>query len=279
MKHLTIRQFTEQYPNEKRFTVFRVSDKYSFTVKEIREHTVILNTKVNLEVSKDDLSYLVHETNLGLDFTLPKVFRYVPSELDKPVISINFRKEITTRLHNEAVFVFGRIIKETFYPFKLGEKTPDFNDKIIEVTYDYDFDPITKEAVYRLETIKWFNELGEVCATKELKKLYNAHLGMVEAKRRRANIIQDIKTTLDRKSKSTGDGQATAGLIGELKDAIYLYEEYGSYLILQVVEQSTNPLLEVMVSDTLNIRNWLKTKLNFVQVEQQNPNLYKGSLL
>ncbi len=282
INYMSIRDFVNDNPTAKRFKVFRVFDGYMFTVKQVKADTVILNTDVNLEISQDDENYKVHESTFGLDYTLPKIFRYAPDALYKPVQSLNFRKELNTRLHSKKHWAFGRIIKECFYPFAEDLRTPVMDDMILCITFDYEFNELTKEVVYRNEVISWLNELGEVVHQKNQPKIYVGHEGMKEAQTRRTNIINDLKHDLDSLSKGSGSTEvqiATQELIAAIDPYINLYILYGSFALVSFVQSHQNILLDNQVAPGVTVRMLMISKLDFLTVEAQNPDLYKGSKL
>jgi hypothetical protein len=282
ISYLSIRDFVNENPNVSRFRVFRISDSYMFTVKEVKQDTVILNTHVNIEVSQDSTEYKVHESNFGLDYTTPKIFRYAPDSLDKPVQSLNIKKELNTRLHNKTTWVFGRILKEEFYPFKEDLRAVDYDDLIADFTYDYEFHPLTREVVYRLEIDTWYDEYGNVVKTKPQPKIYEGHKGMSEAQTRRSNIINDLKHNLDSMSKGSGSSEiieATQSLIIAIDPYINMYIKYGSYEIVHFIESHENLLLSNEVAPNLTVRIFMTSKLDFLSAESENQNLYKGSML
>lgn len=282
ISYMTIAEYVEQYPDSGKFKVFRVFDGYIFTVKEVRESTVVLNTSVNLEVSIDSQEYMVHEAMFGLDYDLPKIFRYAPDALDKPVQSLNIKKELNTRLHNKKTWMFGRLLKESFYPFGEDLKTIDESDLIVQITYDYEFNLVTKEVNYRLEKIIWFNEKDEVAHVKNQPKSYVGHEGMKEAETRRSNIINDLKHDLDSMSKGSGSSEiiaATQSLIGAIDPYINLYIKYGSFALVSFIQAHNNILLDNLIAPSLTVRQYMISKVDFLSVESVNGDLYKGSLL
>lgn len=282
INYISIRQFILENPNEKKFKVFRVFDGYVFTVKEVLENTVILNTKVNIEISQDDDSFKVHESMFGLDYSLPKIFDYSPDSLDKPVYSLNFRKELTGRLHSEKYWAYGRLLMECFHPFSEDLRTVDYTDLILKITNDYEFDPQTREVVYRMQMIKWMNHLGEVVNEKPQPKIYTGPEGMKEAETRRSNIVHVLKHDLDKLSKGSGSVeliQATQALIGAIDPYINLYIKYGSFAIIDFLNASQNALLFSEIAPSYTVKMYMVSKIDFRTPEATNPNLYKGSQL
>jgi len=277
----TIRQYIEANPNEKTFRVFRVSDGYKFKVKEINKEneTVLLNTNVHLVVPYDSDIYLVDEVSLGKDFSQAKILRYVPTDLNKDVRAINVKKELITRLHSHKTWVFGRILKETFHPFAEDLKTPIMGDIIHSKTYDYEFDPNTFETIYRLEHMKWFNELGEVSHEKLQPKVYEGHEGMAEAKRRRANIIDQLKSDVQKLGGATGSSNDVNDFIGRNNTLIGLYIEYGRFELIQSIMADTANFLSALVAPGITVKMYMISKLDFITAEQGTADLYKGSLL
>jgi len=280
--HISIRQFIENNPNVLRFNVFRVSDNYLFKVKEIKENTVVLNTDVNLEISQDDESHMVHPSSYGIDIEEAKIFRFIPSELDKPAISVDFRKEITTRLQPVETWVFGRIIKEKFYPFLPDNRNLDESDLILEITYDYEFDEVTNEVIYRMENLVIYNEKDEIYDQKPQPKIYHEHQGMEEAERRRKNITNKLKNFISKLSGSSEESaQAVQNFISDISLMQSNYVVYGDYSLVDfITNDTTHPILRGNVPGTdMSIKDFLISKLDYLTAENNDPDLYKGSLL
>lgn len=283
--YLTIREFVNQFPIEKTFIVFRIFDGYQFKVKQINDDTVILNTDVNLEISQDDDAYLVHESSLGLDYDMAMINEYAPSELNKPVVSLNYKKELRSRLHNEVTWLYGRILKEQFYPFNDDLTTVNYDKLIVESIYDYTFKS-NREVESRIEVTKWYNYKGEVCEEKYQPKLYKGFEGMREARRRRANIIDGLKHDINQVTSTTeGGGIDVSGFIGSNAAFIGLYIDYGEFnFINSITNDTVNLFLNNELAPGLTARMYMISKLNFLIYEKDSngdykDDIYKGSLL
>jgi len=269
------------HPEIDRFLVYRVSDEYTFYVKEIKDETIVLNHDVNIEINKSDPGFRVHPSSIGKDWNDPKVKRYVQGVVEeKECCSIDLKKEITTRLHEEPTFLFGRILNFRYYPYLEDNETPDMTDLIAEKIFDYTKFAPNREVLNRLEHVRFYNEKGELCDEKTLPKKYVGHQGMAEAKRRRSNIIEQLKHELDEMSAGGGEGASAliAQLIAELDPYLNLYEKYGAFAILQVIDASQNAML------TAQLKGYMKSKLDFLSYEKDDngdykENLYKGSLI
>lgn len=232
-------------------------------------------------VAKADIDLIVANHD-GNPVALAKILRYVPEEEQGAAIhTINFKKGLNTRLHNKKTWVFGRLLKEEFYPFGGDLTTVDTSDLILQISYDYSFNEVTREANYRLEKIIWFDEENSIVSEKLQPKIYTGHEGMGEAKTRRANIIDALKHDLDSFSKSgeTDNSALVNQLIQDIKEYIALYVDYGSFAIIQVISGLSNPLLDGLLAPDLTVRQYMTSKLDFLTVEAGIPDLYKGSLL
>lgn len=281
LTEISIPWFLANYPDITRFTVYRVSDEYLFTVAEIHENTLRLNSKVNITINKTDPGYRVHPMSIGRDFEEAKIKRYVEEKVEeKRPCAVNLKKELTTRLHEEPFFMFGRILSFKYYPYLEDNETPDMSDLIAEKIFDYNKFAPNREVLNRIEYYRCYDERGEVCDEKILPKKYVGHQGMAEAKRRRTNIIEQLKHELDQMGQGGGEAAAiaTAQLIGELDPYLNLYEKYGSFAILDAIDASTNVIL------TAELKAYMKGKMNFLAYEKNEDgsyktDIYKGSLL
>jgi hypothetical protein len=266
------RDFYKLNLNEKLLAILPVNDNLLFEFEEPVNDIELLDQSLDGLVSNHD----------GQEISTAKILRYSPEGLDKPIYSLNFRKELNTRLHNSKHWVFGRLLCESFFPFGEDLRTPNEEDLIVKVFYDYEFSPITKETVYRLETIVWFDEDGEIVETKPQPKIYVGHEGMSEAETRRKNIINFLKHDLDSLSKGVGSSeaiQATQALIASIDPYIGLYIQYGSFALIDFIQVHDNILLDNLIAPGLTVRAHMIAKTDFLSAESQNENIYKGSFL
>ena len=110
--------------------------------------------------------------------------------LNKDVYSINFKKETTERFFSEKIYLYGRLIRNTHYPY--DGQDPDLNTPILKEEIDYFFNNFESVDKVRRVFTYWRNNGDSSVEKVAIKNLDEGDV-ISEGVERRNNIIDKMK--------------------------------------------------------------------------------------
>jgi len=129
-----------------------------------------------------------------------KVYRYLPGEWDRltPPVTIDYRTGLDRRLERKETFVKGELTMVEYFATAsiLSDGTLTFSDRVVVENYTYNRDT-AGYALSRELKIQWVLENDSLSpTTKTLKKTYSPEGRILEGKRRRANVVNELELTV-----------------------------------------------------------------------------------
>lgn len=175
-----------------------------------------------------------------------------PAVLWEPPLSLDYRKQLSTRLERKTFFDKGELIAVEYYAVATRQPNRSLvytGGPVVREDYVYVRDSIGL-AQSRTLTITWLHNDGTAHpVTKPMPKTYNDNQSMKEGKRRRSNVLDDLEVVVAGLLLETelanhgGDVQTTIDLGRDLAST------YGSEL-RDFVEVSRNAILTAIEADT-----------------------------
>ncbi len=217
---------------------YREKNKTKVTLYEIIP--VDVDLEVQAIVNDHDETYYQDE-RFFLIYSLLSPHKTIDDKKALP-FDINYKTEINSRLHPVHTFIHGEL-QETIYYLQYDEETKEYSDKILRVTFTY-----IREGGFakkRIANRTWFyNDGSESIEHKTCIKYYSNLDAIVEGKRRRSNIINEMSLNV------VGYLMAFEGL--DLTNATLKARTFGSNLKTEItlfIDESIKDLI-TEINDT-----------------------------